>query len=269
MRRARWPTCTAATRRGSPSRWRRDTPRRWPSRVSLELGETVDLREGVAADAHRPETGPDHADAQKEDADLGDEAGDEARDPGQRVVAGVATDEVPDAPELEARAEAQVDYGHQQRRWQPDAHGQAQREHHAPGAAGEEARGVTQRFAVCNSGNEARDENEHEDGDNRNRVADGHRGQAQALDEVVAEVVPRGQRVLHAVDDVANQTGDIAVDEEDADDDHAGQHEDAAEEDLLDPLRIFEDEGKRSAEVEGIRRTRRWRRRGRQFGHRG
>src|SRR5207247_10143386 len=46
-----------------------------------------------------------------------------------------------------------------------------------------------------------------------------------------------------------------------SDDEKAGQDENAAEEDLLDPIRILEGEGERACEIERLRRPRRWWRR--------
>src|SRR5207249_6390940 len=69
--------------------------------------------------------------------------------------------------------------------------------------------------------------------------------------EVFAQLVPLGQRIWHSGDDVSDQSGQITIDEECANNEDAGQGEQTSHEDLGDPAGIIEDEGEWTDEVEG------------------
>src|SRR5439155_26017518 len=104
--------------------------------------------------------------------------------------------------------------------------------------------------AIC--ADEDRGKNgETDDDDHRDRVDQSDHEEFDALGEVFAEVVPFGERILNAVDDVAHQTRKVSIDEKDADQECACQNENAAEEDLGDPAGIVERERERTQKIKG------------------
>src|SRR5207247_8870138 len=103
-----------------------------------------------------------------------------------------------------------------------------ERKNQAPHASGGHAGHLPDGVVVGRStGDDRGDEDDAHDDENRNRVDQSNDEELQSLAEVFAEVVPLRQRIRHGVDDVASAARQISIDEEDADDDGAGENEQA------------------------------------------
>ena len=68
--------------------------------------------------------------------------------------------------------------------------------------------------------------------------------------EVFTEVVPFRQRVLHPGDDIPGEPRAVAVKKKCADDEEAGDDEQSADQNFLNPPRVVEDERQRLQKIE-------------------
>src|SRR5438093_10922339 len=219
-----------------------------------------DLAHGPRAHAERPERGREEPDAARDDPHLGHEAREQIENEGERVAAEVPPDEGDVLGDLEAGREAVEKGEASERGREVDHEDHHQEEGHRVQAhdqdGQEPVRGV--RGTARRVGEAGQPATHQADEAAEPRRKDAHRDEVQeveaegakAVAEEDSQVLPLREGTRLAPHHSAHDVHAVSRHEDRAHDQRRQEHEHAADQDLLHPVRVLEEEAEALAEVE-------------------